>query len=418
MINSAIREFQATGIGALRGEVLVPRLIGVDPHGVLSCGAAPLVAGSLVRRGCQVRLAPVPKCDDPAGDGDATVVLATWQDDGRTGAIAAATAPQDKLAAAHARAVVEEWAGVAGIRTLLAAPSPWCTGAVHAVEACRRAAAAEAGTSHTVRLLAPVSMPPESAAELAALGAVEVTSLAEAQPGDVIVIAAHGAAAEIRVEAAERRLTVVDATCPLIARAQDKASRLAERGQHIALISQPGAAATGPIASRAGGHVTVVESAAGAGTIRAADSRQVSYMVQPGMPVEAAGGIVSALRARYPSARDPLPGGACYAASDRAATVRAIAAGSELVLLLGNAQSADIRQLSAQAREAGAKVQPVSAVADITPAMLAGVTTVGLAESTSAAAVLGAEIIAALAGLGPLIVARRQVSTEVAGLPR
>jgi hypothetical protein len=50
--------------------------------------------------------------------------------------------------------------------------------------------------------------------------------------------------------------------------------------------------------------------------------------------------------------------------------------------------------------------------------MLAGVSTVGLAESTSAAAVLGAEIIAALAGLGPLIVARRQVSTDVAGLPR
>lgn len=418
MINSAIREFEATGIGAQRGEVLVPRLIGIAPHGVLSCGAAPLVAGSLVRRGCQIRLAPVPKCDDPSGDGDATVVLATWQDDGRTGAIAAATAPQDKLAAAHARAAVEEWGAVACVRTLLAAPSPWCGGAVDSMEACRRAAAAYAGTSHTVRLLAPVPMPPEAAAELAALGAVEVTSLAEAQPGDVIVIPAHGAAAEIRVEAAERELTVVDATCPLIARAQDKASRLADRGQHVALITQPGAAATGPIASRAGGHVTVVESAAGAGTIRAADSRQVSYMVQPGMPVESAGGIVSALRARYPSARDPLPGGACYAPSDRAATVRTIAAGSELVLLLGDAQSGDIRQLSAQARDSGAKVQAVGTVAEITPAMLAGVTTVGVVESTSAPAVLSTEIIAALAGLGPLIVARRQVSTEVAALPR
>jgi 4-hydroxy-3-methylbut-2-enyl diphosphate reductase len=415
MIHSAAREIQATGIGAQRGEVLVPRLIGIATQGALSCGAAPLVAGSLVRRGCQVRLAPVPRCDNPAGDGDATVVLATWQEDGRTGAIAAATAPQDKLAAAHARAAVEEWAAAAGPRTLLAAPSPWCSGAVHALEACRRAAAANTGTGHTVRLLAPVPMPPESAAELAGLGAVEVTSLAGAQPGDVIVIPAHGAATEIKVEAAERRLTVVDATCPLVAGAQDKATRLAERGEHIALISQPGAAATGPIASRAAGRVTVVETPAGVGAIRAADSRQVSYMIQPGMPVEAAGGIVSALRARYPSARDPLPGGTCYAASDRAATVRTIAAGSDLVLLLGNAKSADVRQLSAQAREAGAKIQPVGAIADITPDMLAGVDTVGVVESTSAPAVLGAEIIAALAGLGPLTVARRHVSTEVAG---
>lgn len=263
MIHSAAREIQATGIGAQRGEVLVPRLIGIETQGALSCGAAPLVAGSLVRRGCQVRLAPVPRCDNPAGDGDAIVVLATWQEDGRTGAIAAATAPQDKLAAAHARAAVEEWAAAASPRTLLAAPSPWCSGAVHALEACRRAAAANTGTGHTVRLLAPVPMPPESAAELAELGAVEVTSLAGAQPGDVIVIPAHGVATEIKVEAAERRLTVVDATCPLVAGAQDKAARLAERGQHIALISQPGAAATGPIASRAAGRVTVVETPAG-----------------------------------------------------------------------------------------------------------------------------------------------------------
>jgi 4-hydroxy-3-methylbut-2-en-1-yl diphosphate reductase len=417
MIHAGTREFRATGISVQRGEVLVPRLIGVDAQGVLSCGGAPLVAGSLTRKGCQVRLAPVPRCDDPAGN-DATVFLATWQqDDGLTLTLAAVTAPQDKLAAAHARAAVEEWTAAAGARTVLAGPSPWCSGAVGAIEACRRAAAEYAGTAHTVRLLTPVPMPPESAAELATLGAVEASSLADAQPGDVIVIPAHGAATEIRVEAAERKLTIVDATCPLVARAQDKVSRLADRGQHIALISQPGAAATGPIASRAGGRVTVVESVAGAGTMHAADSRQVSYMVQPGMPVEAASGIVGALRARYPSARDPLPGGTCYAASDRAATARTIAAGSDLVLLLGNAQSADIRQLAAQARETGVKVQPVSAVADITPAMLTGVSTVGVVESTSAPAVLATEIIAALAGLGPLTVARRQVSTEIAGQP-
>jgi len=419
MIQPGMREFQATGITVQRGEILVPRLIGVASHGVLSCGAAPLVAGSLQRRGAQeVRLAPVPKCDDPAGNGDAHLVLAICaQDDGRTVAIAAATAPQDKLAAAHARAAVAEWAAVTGSRTLLAAASPWCSGAAAAIEACREAAAAHTATGHTVWLLAPVLLPPETAAELASLGAVQVSSLADAQPGDVVVIPAHGASAEIRMEAAERGLTLIDATCPLVARAQDKAARLADRGQHIALISQPGAAATGPITSRAAGHVTVVETAAGAAALRAADSRPVSYMVQPGMPMESAAGLVSALRARYPAARDPLPGGACYAASDRAATARTVAAGSDLVLVLGSAQTADVRQLAAQAREAGAKVQQVAAVAEVTPAMLAGVTSVGLVESTSAPAVLGTEVIAALAGLGPLSVARRKVSTELAGTP-
>jgi 4-hydroxy-3-methylbut-2-en-1-yl diphosphate reductase len=416
MIQAGIRELQASGIDVQRGEVLVPRLLGIDAQGVLSCGAAPLVAGSLVRKGCQVRIAPVPRCDDPLGDGDAVLFLATCQqDDGGPVAIATATHAQDKRAATHARAAVEEWAAAAGSRTLLTAASPWCSGAQAAVEACRRAASAHAGSGHTVRLLAPVSLPPESAAEIESLGAIQVSSLAGAQPGDVVVIPAHGAGAELRAEAAQRRLTVVDATCPVIARAQDAAGRLADRGQHLALIAQPGAAATGPIASRAAGHVTVLETATGAAAMRVSDARRVSYMVQPGMPVESAGGIVSALRARFPAARNPQPAGLCYAASDRAATVRAIAAGSDLLLVLGDPQSGDARQLAAQAREAGAKVQPVGAVSEITPAMLAGVATIGAVESTSAPAVLAAEVIAALAGLGPLTVARRQVRTEVAG---
>src|SRR6201986_4559824 len=96
MIHAAGRALRASFIGAQRGEVLGPRLLGIETQGALSCGAGPLVAGSLARRGCQVRLAPVPKCDNPAGDGDATVVLATWQEGGRARGPAGAPAPQGK----------------------------------------------------------------------------------------------------------------------------------------------------------------------------------------------------------------------------------------------------------------------------------------------------------------------------------
>ncbi|HXW47220.1 MAG TPA: hypothetical protein VEL03_20675 [Streptosporangiaceae bacterium] len=412
------REIQASGISVQRGEVLVPTHIGVADHGLLSCPAAPLVAGFLQRKGCQVRLEPVPHCDDPQGGRGALLYLATCpQEDGATVAIAAATPPEEKLAAAFARSAVEEWAAVAGGRALLAGGSPWCSGAEHAVAACRQAAADHAGTGRKIWLLGPPVLPVETARELQALGAIEAPSLADAQAGDVVVFPAHGVPAEVRVEAAERGLTVIDATCPVIARAQDTASRLADHDQHLVLIGPQGAA-TVPIASRAAGHVTVLETPGGAAAMRVSDARRVAYMVQPGIPVEAAAGVVGALRARYPAVRPPEPDGLCYAASDRAATVRAVAAGSDLVFVLGDAQSPDVRQLLAQVREAGAKAQPIGAVSEITPAMLAGVMTIGTVESTSAPAGLAAQVIAALAGLGQLSVGRRQVSTEVAGRVR
>jgi 4-hydroxy-3-methylbut-2-en-1-yl diphosphate reductase len=413
-----VAQILAANISVQRGEVLVPTHIGLSGPGLLSCPAAPLVAGSLQRRGCQVRMEPVPHCEsaDEADADGALLYLATWpRSDGTTMAMAAATRPQEKRAAAFARSAVEEWAAVTGSRALLAGGSPWCSGAEHAATACRQAAADNAGSGRTVWLLGQPMLPPETARELAALGARQSPSLADAQEGDVVVFPAHGVPAEVRVEAAERGLTILDATCPVIARAQDTASRLADHDQHLVLIGPGSAAATVPIASRAAGHVTLLENAGGTITLRVSDARRLAYMVQPGMPVEAAAGVVEALRARYPAVSPPEPDALCYAASDRAATVRAIATGSDLVLVLGDGQAADARQLLAQVRECGAKAQPLGAVSDITPAMLADVVTVGLAESTSAPAGLAAQVIAVLGGLGRVSVGHREVSTEVAG---
>ena len=50
--------------------------------------------------------------------------------------------------------------------------------------------------------------------------------------------------------------------------------------------------------------------------------------------------------------------------------------------------------------------------ADIKPAMLSAVHTIGLAEATSAGAGLAAQVVEALSGLGRLTIARRRLSTE------
>ena len=69
--------------------------------------------------------------------------------------------------------------------------------------------------------------------------------------------------------------------------------------------------------------------------------------------------------------------------------------------------------LSALARDCGTKTQVIAAVGDLTPAMLAGVSAIGLAESVSAPSALAGEVTTALSGLGPLSVVRRQVSSQI-----
>jgi len=413
MSRSAVRETQISGVSVQRGEVLVPTQIGDPVHGLLPCLAAPLVAGLLRSKGRQVRLAELPHYDDAAADGDALVFVETCpQQDGSTAAIAAAVTPGDGLSAAIARAAVEEWAAVCANRTLLMAGSPWCDGALRAASAARSAAIEHLGSGRTVHLLAPYAIPAEALAELAELGAVISASLDEVGPADVVVFPAHGVTAELEAEAVRRGMTVIDATCPLVAAAQTAARRVADRGQQLVLIGQRNQAATASITSQAPGHVTVVETPAGTAALRAGDAGHVSYLMQPGIAVETGAPTVSALRSRYPAVKGAVPAETCFAPSDRAGTIRAVAIGSDLMLVLGDPQSADTRQLCGQARDAGTRAQVITDISEVRPTMLAAVRTIGLAESLSAPSGLAAQVTSALSGLGRLTVARRQLSTE------
>ncbi len=423
MNRSAVREFHAGGIDVRAGEVLVPTLIGDPDGGSLSCPAAPLLAGSLQRKGRTVRFAPVPQFRDPRYEGDqdggvagAVLFAAVCQQyAGGTVVLAAGAAPADRLAAAAARAAVEEWAAVLGTRRLLLAASPWCGGARRALEAADRALAGAGG--RTVHIYGRLAASAQAAADLAGRGAVFGAELADMAGGDIIVLAAHGVPPQVRAQAAERGLTVVDATCPLVAAAQAQAAKLAVRGDHVVVIGQPEHPAATAIAGHGGPAATVVATSAEAATLRARDARRVSYLLAPGLPVEDSAPVAAGLRSRFPAVRGPHPDGFCYAASDRADSIRAIAAGADLVLIAGEPASADARQLAGLARDRGTRAVVVARAGDISPAMLAGTSSVGIAESTSASPGLAAEVLSALSGLGPVSVVRRQVTTTIDGQP-
>jgi 4-hydroxy-3-methylbut-2-en-1-yl diphosphate reductase len=410
MNRSAVREFQAPGVTVQRGQLVVPTQVGDPVRGPLSCGAAPLIGGSLLRKGWQLGFSPIPHLDDADSElGGAAVYLVTCpQRGGRTAALAAAASPDDRLAAATASAAVEEWAAVAATRRLLVAGSPWCGGALQALSTAH--AAADQGPVH---IYGELAAPPEAQLELADRGAVTTGTLEGIPAGQTVIFPAHGVSPAIRAEAVARGLSVVDATCPLVAHAQEQAARLAARGDDVVLIGHPSHPTATAITAQAPGRTAVVESLGGTATLQVTDARRVSYLLQPGIPVETAAPVVSALRSRFRALRGPNPDGFCYAASDRASTIRAIAADCELMLVLGQPDSPDARQVSGLARDGGARAQVISAVTDLTPEMLAGVFALGLAESTSAPGALAGQVTAALAGLGPLSVVRRQVSSEI-----
>src|SRR5665811_1246449 len=72
--------------------------------------------------------------------------------------------------------------------------------------------------------------------ELRAAGAVFVEELDEVPPGARAIFSAHGVSPAVRRQARERRLDVIDATCPLVTKVHLEAVRFARDGFSIVLI--------------------------------------------------------------------------------------------------------------------------------------------------------------------------------------
>jgi 4-hydroxy-3-methylbut-2-enyl diphosphate reductase len=418
MNRTTARELIAPGTNVPHGQVLVATQLGDPVHGLLPCPAAPLVAGTLRRKGASAEAGPVTRCDEPGelADGAPVFVATCRLRDGSAAAIAAAAAPGDRVAAAAARAAVQEWSAVFATRRLISAAGPWCDGALRALDMVRKAIAERAAVYVYGTLAA-------SDADVAGLTAADgcgvrvARRLADVPDGASIVFPAHGVPAGVRAEAAARGLEIIDATCPLVSALHSEARRLADRGDDLVLVGDPGHAVVPGIASQAPGRMAIAAGAASTGTLRVRDSRRVSYLLQPGIPVEETTAITSGLRSRFPGIRGPDPDGFCYAASDRAQALRAVASASDLMLVLGDAESPDARHVAGLARSCGPRVQILGEPAGLEAGLLAGVSTIGLARSTSAGPALPSQVIHALSGLGPLSIATRQVSTEVLGSP-
>ncbi len=308
---------------------------------------------------------------------------------------------------------MDEWSAVFGTRRLLAAGSPWCRGATQALAATRRAVDGR----RAVHVYGQLAADPHAILELAELGAVFVRSLDDIPDGATVIFPAHGVGPAEQSEAEARGLQIIDATCPMVAWVHAEARNFAQRGDDLVLIGPADHAAVTGITGQAPGRTTVVSTPGSAAVLPVTDPRRVSYLLQPGIPVEDSVPVTAALRSRFPALHGPHPDGFCYAASDRAETVRVIASASDVVLVLGSADSPDARQLCGLARDGGARTHVVGETGDILPAMLSGAGTVGVAESTSAGPDLAGQVTRALSGLGRLSVTSRRVSTDVIGAP-
>ena len=283
-------------------------------------------------------------------------------------------------------------------RVLLARPRGYCAGVDRAVQTVELA---------LERYGAPVYVRKQIVhnkhvvASLEQRGAVFVEETADVPEGAVVVFSAHGVAPEVRAEAQARNLRTIDATCPLVTKVHNEARRFAAQGYDILLIGHEGHEEVVGTTGEAPAHIHLVDGPAGSAGVQVRDPAKVAWLSQTTLSVDETSQTVDALRERFPLLADPPSDDICYATQNRQVAVKAIAAESDLVIVVGSQNSSNSVRLVEVAKAAGAgAAYLVDDAGSIDPAWLAGATTVGLTSGASAPEELVTGVLERLATFG------------------
>lgn len=229
-------------------------------------------------------------------------------------------------------------------------------------------------------------------------GAVFVEAETEVPEGGVVVFSAHGVAPEVRRNSSKRKLTAIDATCPLVTKVHLEAKRYAKVGYSILLIGHAGHDEIIGTMGEAPEVIQLVKDVRDARAVTVPNPKRVVCLTQTTLSVEDTRDVVDELRDRFPGmlVRNDI----CYATQNRQVAVKELAKDVDLILVVGAANSSNSVRLMEVARAMGVKSHRISDAMEISEEWLEGVSSIGVSSGASTPEVKVSEVLEFLSSRG------------------
>lgn len=243
-------------------------------------------------------------------------------------------------------------------------------------------------------------------------GAVFVKDLSDVPAGAHLLFSAHGVGPERWEEAKDLKLEVVDATCPLVEKVHFEARNFASKGYTIILVGEEGHDETVGTMGWVPEHIKLVMKTADVAKLEVPDEKKMAYITQTTLSVEDCREVIDVLKERFPDIKGPPTADICYATSNRQAAIRALAPEADIVLVVGDCESANSTRLSEIAAEYGKPSYLIGSSAMIQESWLEGVETVVITSGASVPESLVQEVLDWVRARGECTIEERELVQE------
>ena len=286
------------------------------------------------------------------------------------------------------------------IKVLLSNPRGFCAGVDRAIGIVERALAMHGAPIYVRHEVVHNRFVVE---DLEKKGAVFVENLDEVPQNSILIFSAHGVSHAVRREAADRKLKVFDATCPLVTKVHVEVAKMRKEGKEIIMIGHQGhpevEGTMGQIEGKDKG-MYLVEAEEDVETLKVKNEDNLAYVTQTTLSVDDAARIVDALKKRFPMITGPKKDDICYATQNRQDAVKKMVNQCDLVIVVGSPNSSNSNRLCEVARNANVEAYMVDRAEQLQESWFLGKKNIGITAGASAPEILVQQVISRLKQIG------------------
>lgn len=260
------------------------------------------------------------------------------------------------------------------MKVILAKQAGFCFGVKRATQMAFEAA----GKDEKTYTLGPIIHSPQVVGKLEELGIHALDNL-DGLDGGTIIIRSHGVECKDIDEAQRKELTIVDATCPFVKKAQEHVKSLSEAGYGVIVVGDADHPEVQGIVSYGGEKVFVV--ASGEEVKKLPKMSRIGIVAQTTQSFENLKNVVSECLQRGGEIR--VYNTICDATAVRQEEAKALAGQVDCMLVIGGFNSANTRRLLEVCVEIQPRTHHIETAAEINSDWFVGVEKVGVTAGAS-----------------------------------
>ncbi len=189
-------------------------------------------------------------------------------------------------------------------------------------------------------------------------GAVFVEELSDIKDNTrPVIFSAHGVPKSVPEEAGQKKLSFIDATCPLVSKVHRESEHLYKNGYDIILIGHnKHPEVIGTMGQLPKGSIKLIETVDDVSSLNDKQfSKPVAYITQTTLSIDDTAEIIEKLKKKFPNIKQPLKEDICYATTNRQLAVKEIAPKCDMFFVIGSRNSSNSVRLVEVAKKAGCK---------------------------------------------------------------